>query len=82
MLGSPIFGRSIPRFLSSALLPFLFLESPLLKLSIRKKGTLSVKGLLRNLDSGCCLGIRVWAGLRFRRLRFRASGFRVLGFQV
>ena len=36
------------RFLSIALLPFLF-RVPLLKLSIRQKGTLTVKELLRNL---------------------------------
>ena len=38
------------RFLGSTLLPFLF-RVPLLKLNIRKKGTLIIKGLLRNLDN-------------------------------
>ena len=37
------------RFLSSTLWPF-FLGPPLLKPNSRKKGTLVMKGLLRNLD--------------------------------
>ena len=42
----------IARFLSSALLPFVLkIRVPLLNLSKRKKDTLSIKGLLRNLDS-------------------------------
>ena len=39
------------RFLSSTLLPFLvWIGVSVLRLSIRKKGTLIIKGLLRNLD--------------------------------
>ena len=37
------------RFLSSTLLPFFWFWAPLLKPKFRKKGTLIIKGLLRNL---------------------------------
>ena len=42
---------TIPGFLSSTLLPLFFFRVPLLKPNSRKKGTLIVKGLLRNLES-------------------------------
>ena len=54
-----------------AFCPFWF-RVPLLKLNIRKKGALIIKGLLRNL------GFRPWdckgVGLMLRALGFRVEG--------
>ena len=63
---------SMTRFLSGTLLPFYF-RVPLLKPNSKKKGTLIVMGLLKNLvkrPSGCALLLvfrvvscfRLWAG--------------------
>ena len=46
-------GFVIARLPSSTLLPFLFGGVSLLKPTLRKKGTLIIKGLLGNLDCHC-----------------------------